>query len=164
MNNVWILVCNSARARFFEKRKGERSWYLLNEVTHDESRARASELASDQSGNRSSEGASVHHNALAPASSPKEVEKSHFARELAGILDQAQRSARFRRWVLASSPHFAGLVRSELTRELEKGLLATVDKDLCYLGAEELAARLEDVARIPVNEEDPIREPHRHPH
>ena len=153
MNTVWVLVCDSAKARFFEIR-GDRAWHLVSEVFHGESRSKASELVGDQSGNRSSEGRSVHHNALAPASSPKEVEKEHFAHSLGATLDEAMRSARFRRWVLVAPPHFIGLLKKELTPELTKHLLSTVDKDMNHLSAHDLAERLREAVHIPLDQQD----------
>jgi protein required for attachment to host cells len=158
MDNVWILVCDAAKARLFETRKGDPAWHAVELVTHEESRSKASELVSDHSGNRSSEGGSVHHNALAPSSSPKDVEKDRFAHSLATTLDRALRAARFRKWVLVAPPHFVGLMKKELTSELEKHLMATVDKDLNHLDAHALTERLRDIVRIPVNEQASIRE------
>jgi protein required for attachment to host cells len=164
MKSVWILVCDAARARLFETQDGAPPWTLLETMVHDESRSKASALASDRSGSRSSEGASVHHDALAPASDPKENEKGHFAHSLVTTLDQAGRSGRFAKWVLVAPPHFVGLIKKELTPELEKHLLVTVDKDFTGVEAHALAERLKDVARIPVNERDAVREPTKHPH
>jgi protein required for attachment to host cells len=164
MNTVWILVCDSARARFFEVRADDPSWYLVSEVSHGESRSKADVLASDQSGRRSSEGGSVHHNALAPASSPKEVEKAHFAHALGKTLDQAMRSARFHRWVLVAPPHFVGLMGRELTPELKKHLAATVDKDLNHIGAHDLAERLKETVRVAVHAQDSTREANKRVH
>jgi protein required for attachment to host cells len=118
-------------------------------VLHERSRSKASELVGSPSGTRSSEGRSAHHNALAPASSPKEVEKEGFAHTLATTLDQAMRSARFGKWVLVAPPHFLGLMRKELTSELEKHLLTTVAKDFNDLAVLELSERLCDAVRVP---------------
>jgi protein required for attachment to host cells len=164
MNSVWILVCDSARGRLFETQNGAPPWTLLETLAHDESRSKGSELVSDRAGSRSSEGASAHHNALAPASDPKEVTKGHFAHSLVKMLDQAVRSGRFAKWVLIAPPRFVGLIKRELTPELEKHLMATVDKDLTDLEARVLAVRLQEVARIPLNERDAVRETRKHPH
>ena len=158
MNNVWVLVCDAAKARVFEIRHGNPKWHAVELVLHEGSRSKASELVGGPSGSRSSEGRSVHHNALAPASSPKEVEKDGFAHTLATTLDQAMRSARFRKWVLVALPHFLGLMRKEITSELEKHLLTTVDKDFNDLAVHELSERLGDAVRVPVSDRESIRE------
>jgi protein required for attachment to host cells len=164
MNTVWVLVCDSAKARFFEIRGGDPSWHLVSEVFHESSRSKPSDLVSDHSGNRSSEGRSAHHNTLSPASSPKEVEKEHFAHSLGKTLSQGMRSARFRRWVLVAPPHFLGLLKKELTPELTRHLMATVDSDMNHLGAHDLAERLRDAVRIPLDQRDVVREADKHAH
>jgi protein required for attachment to host cells len=164
MNNVWVLVCDAAKARVFEIRDGDPTWHAVELVLHEGSRSKASELVGGPSGTRSSEGRSVHHNALAPASSPKEVEKDGFAHTLATTLDQAMRSARFRKWVLVAPPHFLGLMRGELTSELEKHLLTTVNKDFNDLAVHELSERLRDAVRVPVSDKESIREDRKRPH
>ncbi|HEY3820163.1 MAG TPA: host attachment protein [Polyangiaceae bacterium] len=145
MNAVWIVVCDAAKARLFEYREGDSRWRPMGLVLHDESRSKASDLTGDRSGRRSAEGASAHHNALAPRSSPREVEKERFAHALTAILDRAQRNARFTSWVLVAPAHFAGLVKKALTSELEKHLTATAIADLNDLDEPALAERLRDV-------------------
>jgi protein required for attachment to host cells len=152
MNTIWILVCDAAHARTYETHTGESTWKLVESIRHDDSRAKTSDLVSDDAGSRSSQGASAHHNALAPASFPKEVEKEHFAHSLGKTLDQAMRSNRFFRWVLVAPPHFVGLMKKELTPELRKHLMHVVDKDFTHYGVPELMDRLRDVVSIPVDE------------
>ncbi len=164
MYNVWSLVCDSAKARFFEIRPGDPSWHLVSEVAHDESREKSDALSSDRSGSRSSEGASVHHNALAPRSSPKDVEKEHFAHALGTTLDQAMRSGRFRGWVLVAPPHFAGLIHKELTPELKKHLLSTVEKDMSDLPARDLAEALREAVRVPLDQQETVGPTVKHAH
>ena len=146
---VWVLVCDAARARFYEVHEGNPAWTLVSAVSHDESRAKASELVSDHSGRRSPEGAGAHHNALAPASSPKDVEKAAFAHALGNTLDAAMRAASFGGWVLVAAPHFAGMVTKELTSELAKHLLSTVHKDMSHVGMPELATALGNAVHLP---------------
>jgi protein required for attachment to host cells len=164
MNTVWVLVCDAARARFFEVRGGDPAWHLVSDVSHDESRRKATDLVSDKAGRASSEGGSVHHNALAPASSPKQIQKEHFAHSLGKTLDQAMRSARFHRWVLVAPPHFLGMMEKELTAELKKHLLTTVDKEMSHLGPRELAEKLQHAVVIPPDQQDGVRATSKHPH
>jgi protein required for attachment to host cells len=164
MNTVWILVCDSSRARLFEALDGEAAWRVVEVFGHAASRSKASELVSDHSGQRSSEGASTHHNALAPSTDPKEVEKVRFVHSLATRLDEAMRGKRFHRWVLVAPPHTLGMLKAELTRELEKHLMATVDKDLTHFDAPLLADRLRETVRIPAGQREIARVADKHAH
>jgi protein required for attachment to host cells len=164
MNTVWVLVCDAAKARFFELRGDSPTWHLVSEASHDGSRSKTADLVSDKAGRSSSEGNGVHHNALAPASTPKEVQKEHFAHSLRNTLDQAMRSARFHHWVLVAPPHFLGMLEKELTVELRKHLMKTVDKEMTHLAPRELAEKLRDAVAIPLCEQEVVRPSTRHPH
>jgi protein required for attachment to host cells len=164
MNTVWVLVCDAARGRLFEIRENDPSWHVIETFSHPESRSKAAELVTDHMGHNSSEGGSVHHNALAPTSSPKEVEKGHFGHTLAALLDQAMRSRRFHRWVLIAPAHFLGMLKNELTVELTKHLMASVDKDLTNLDLHQLAERLRDVVCIPPDQREALRQADKHGH
>jgi protein required for attachment to host cells len=162
MSKIWILVCDAARARLFEVQDGDPTWRAVDTFDHPESRSKASALVGDHSGQRSSEGPSVHHNALAPSSSPKDIEKGRFGHSLAKMLDQAMRSKRFDRWVLVAPPHFLGMLRNELSHELEKQLMATVDKNLNHLDVRALAQRLRNTVGLAPDTRDIARKPDKH--
>jgi protein required for attachment to host cells len=164
MNTVWILVCDASRGRLFEIRGEGGAWHQVEAFAHGESREKAGDLVTDRMGRSSSEGASSHHSALAPASSPKEVEKGHFGHTLAKMLDEALRTKRFRFLVLAAPPHFLGMLKKELTPELEKHLLATVDKDLSHLAPTDIAKRMQEVVRIPLDKQETLFTAGRHAH
>ena len=119
---------------------------------HEGSRTKSSDLAAGRPGQRSAEGASTRHNALAPPTSPKDVEKGQFMHTLAGRLDQGLRSQRFDRWVLVAPPHVVGMLKNEFTPEVEKHLVATIGEDLNNLDVHALAARLGHPDRIPAGE------------
>jgi Protein required for attachment to host cells len=141
MNSVWVLVCDSGAGRLFETRDGD-PWTLVETLAHD-------------------------NGPLAAKGEPKEIDKVFFAQLIVKTLDQALRAQRFNRWVLVSPPHFIGMVKKELTRELEKHLMATVDKDFTSVEVHALAERLKDAVRIPLNEREVLAEPelpHKHAH
>jgi protein required for attachment to host cells len=80
------------------------------------------------------------------------------------MLDQAMRSKRFDRLVLVAPPHVLGMLKNELTPELHKHLMATVDRDLTHVTAKEVAERLHETARIPADEREVVHESHKHAH
>jgi protein required for attachment to host cells len=164
MNVVWVLVCDSSRGRLFEIRDQSPTWIAIDAFDHVESRTKTSDLLSDRLGQRSSEGASVHHGALAPSSSPRDVEEGHFGLSLASMLDETLRAKRFAWWVLVAPPHFLGALKKMLTPAVTKQLLTAVGKDLTHLGVQDLGERLRDVVRVPANRRETVREPHRSHH
>ena len=154
MNTVWLLVCDAAHARVFEIQSDVNGvatkWESVQTFEHVESRQRDKELVSDAANTQ--------------ASSPKEVEKDHFKHQLVGFLDQAMRSHKFKHLVLCAPPQFLGKLKSELSSELKKHLLSTVDKDLTHLSGDALHERLKESVKIPLDQLEQLREPLRTNH
>jgi protein required for attachment to host cells len=148
MDTTWVVVCDAAQARIFEV-SDDATWHQVEAFEHAASRAKSSDIASDKLGQRSSEGGSVHHGALAPASAPKEVEKEHFAHQLANVLHHGLDAHRFARFALVAPPHFLGLVKGELSTQVTKHLFKTVDKDLVGRTVDELKKALHEPLEFP---------------
>jgi hypothetical protein len=55
-------------------------------------------------------------------------------------------------------------MRKELTSELARHLLTTVDKDFNDLAVHELSERLRDAVRVPVSDHESLREDRKRPH
>jgi hypothetical protein len=140
MDTVWVLVCDAGRARFFELNGDHPIWNLVSETLHQGGGATGGPM--------------------------KDVDKSQFAHRLGSTLDEALRQARFGHWVLVAPPHFVGLVKKELTPQLEKHLMTTVDKDFAHETTEDLAQRLRDAVTVPLDQRDIVggRETLRHVH
>lgn len=131
MNTVWILVCDAGRGRLFETVGDNPAWKLVEVFGHGEANSKASEPTGD------------HHS--------KDVEKRHFTHSMVTMLDQAMRSKRFDRWVLVAPPHALGMMKNDLTPELTKHLMTTVDKDLTHVDVAGLTERLGETCRIPLD-------------
>lgn len=130
MTPCWILVCNSARARFFEI-ADDASWHLVDMALAPETLRNPAKF--EQYG-------LFEHYAL--ERSGKGVQRTQFVSSLVAKLDQASRIKRFDRWVLVASPHFLSTVTDVLTHRLREQLLRTVDRDLNHLDERNLAERL----------------------
>ena len=156
-------MTDAAHARLVELRRDDPTWHVEGTFDHPDSRKRTSELETDHLGQRAPQGRGVHHNALAPSSFRHEVEKEHFAHTLGTMLDQAARSNRFDHLVIVSGPHFLGLLKNELSAEIQKRVLSTVDKDLNHLSLGDLSHTLRDVVCFPTEPRE-RRDIHIHPH
>jgi protein required for attachment to host cells len=157
MNTIWLLVCDACRGRLFRVRDDGSPWELVDSFSHDASRSKASELASDRQGRSAPRGDSVHRNALAPASSLKERETDHFVQTLVTALERGLNAHAFHRWVLVAPPHFLGKLKNGIGPELSKHLLATLDKELSEREVPELRDRLHEFLRIPPNQREVLR-------
>lgn len=125
MDDTWIVVADAATARIFAT---DAEMNVLSEVAvvpHAASRAKTSELVSDQPG-RTAYGAS--RSGMAKGD-PHELEELRAAHLLASYLDDAHVHHKFRDLVLVASPVFLGRLRGELGRQTQKAVTASVDRD-----------------------------------
>lgn len=141
LNATWILVSDASRARIFEDRglvSGlvERGGYACP-GGREHLRDRVSDRARLKGGGSQGIRAGI----LAERN-PKDHEAEVFARFLADqLLRQAHQQA-FDHLVLVAPPHFLGLLRASLDEGLAKRVVATFDKDLTLLDAQELSRRI----------------------
>lgn len=136
MENVWILVADSARARILSAADPR----MISEVAdyaHPQSRQHDQDLTSDQPG-RSFDSAGQGRHAMEPPQSAHEAEAEAFAAELAQALEQGRTAQRFQRLVLIAPPAFLGRIRDHLSKPAAQMVAAQVDKNLVHLSPEEL--------------------------
>lgn len=140
-----ILVADASRARIFSAAQKGHPWKLLEELQHPESRMKNRELDPMEQGRTQQSFGAGHRPRMEPPTAPQEVEKEHFAQQLADRLSQAVADGRCSSLVLVAPPHFLGHLRSRLSHHAAKCLAATLDKDYTGSDARELASRLDDV-------------------
>lgn len=149
----WILISDASRARLFAERSG--TWELLEKFEHPESRERARDLMADTNGRKPAGpsmggaygGRAVSHSfgraGVEPDTDPKEVEAQKFARELAGRLERGHFDHAYDNLVIAAPPHFLGLMKGVLSREVEKRVEAFLNKDLTHHDTRQLQEHVE---------------------
>jgi protein required for attachment to host cells len=152
--STWILVCDASRARLLREEPRGKRFSLLQELDHEESRARARDLMADAHGRKpvgpvparsvQGQGGAFGRPGAEPDTDPKEVEAHKFARELAAVLERGLYDHAYDRLVVVAPPHFLGMIRGTLTTEVAKHVDVTIDKDLTWLELPALTERLED--------------------
>jgi protein required for attachment to host cells len=137
----WILVADASRARLFAAEHAF-DLELLKSFEHPGSRARARDLVSDATGRKPAGpsvggaygGRAVSHGygrpGVEPDTEPKAVEGEKFARELVSTLQRGLLDHAFDKLIIAAPPHFLGLLKGELGKEVAKHVEAYVNKDL----------------------------------
>lgn len=141
----WVLVADASRARIFSSAKSGKPWRLVEECEHHESRMRNRELDPKEQGRQRQSAGMAHRPRMEPRTAPQQVEKNHFAQQLAGKLSQAVVEGDCSALVLVAPPHFLGQLKSTLSDRAVKSISATVAKDYTASDARELAARLDEV-------------------
>jgi protein required for attachment to host cells len=137
----WIVVANASQARILEHDAATDALVVRHELSHPASRAKASELATDRPGHEATDN-SPGGNRFEPRSDPRRKEHHAFAREIAGVLDEAWKRGQQGSICIAASSPFLGELKKELGDALRDALDATVDSDLTSLDPRELLLRL----------------------
>jgi len=142
--NRWILISNASRAVIYASDlRGKLR--AVSELFHPESRAKTRDLVSDTFGRKPaglSGGLKQGGPGATASTEPKEAEAQRFAKELADELDRALRQRAFDSLVLTAPPHFLGLLRGSLAREVEKRVELTLAKDFTRMKSREVEAML----------------------
>lgn len=136
MENVWILVADSARARILSA-SDPRVVSELADYAHPQSRQHDRDLTSDQPG-RSFDSSGQGRHAMEPEQSAHEHEADAFAAELAQALDEGRAAHRFQRLVLIAPPAFLGRVRHHLPKATAQTIATQIDKNLVQSSPDEV--------------------------
>lgn len=145
MKCSWIVVADAGRARIFEASDAQTSWSVVHSVCNPDGRRLSQQLVSDESGRIDKSGRGVL-SAMDPRTDPHEVAAFRFAHDLANILDCGAKRHAYSRLTLIAPPHFLGLMKSALTSEVEKRLVAACPKDLTRLDASALSRQTKFVS------------------
>ena len=139
MTTTWIIAADSSRARILQVTDREQRLAEIDDLLNPEGRADDRELTTD-----------AHprfHGSSGPASDREETSAAEhatdlFARRVGDYLDKARSAHRYDRLHLVAPPKFLGKLRSALGTEVQKLVSEELPKDLSWLSARELAARL----------------------
>jgi protein required for attachment to host cells len=144
--DTWILLANATQARLCVRDPADGRVQQVARFEHPASRLKAQALASDRPGHvEKTEGSQRSGTALSPRADPRRKEHQHFARELAGVLDQGVRDKRCSALVLMASNPFLGELKEELGEASRQALRATVPSDFTLLEGPQLRHRLTQV-------------------
>jgi protein required for attachment to host cells len=143
--DTWILVADASRARIFASEKKNQQWKLVKEFDHPESRMKNRDLDPMEQGRTQQSFGAGHRPRMEPRTAPQQVEKEHFAQELADALSKGIVEGDCSALALVAPPAFLGDLKAMLSDRAAKCISATVAKDYTGSDARELASRLEDV-------------------
>lgn len=127
---TWILVADSGGARLFLSYPGQPGWFELKTFQHPQGRAKGPDLLESPP-------------AMESGQLPKDLAAQDFARHLAKHLELELSKNAYEQLILVSPPKFLGLLRENLSREVEGKIIDSVNKDLMALRQDELQERLE---------------------
>jgi protein required for attachment to host cells len=149
MTATWIVSANASRARIFAQESAVGPLREVNDMINDQARLRALDIESDKRGPTSA-GKSIHNTGGAapnkqyePAQTPEQHSAELFARDIVTYLQQAQQQGRFKQLSLVVAPKFLGMLRTQLTPQLQSAVNLEIDKDYTHSGPDELRRQME---------------------
>lgn len=143
---TWILVADGARARIFKNEGPGKGIQPAVSEEFYKPLPKTSELGADRPG-RGHESASTTRHAV-DTTDWHRFEKEKFAKEMAGILDQAGLSGAYDRLILVAPPKTLGDLRSALSPATRKKVSGEIDKDLTAVTLGELPDHLGSVLAV----------------
>lgn len=137
MEQTWVVVAESSRARIFALHGLQTPMEELEDLVNPAGRAPEHDLTSDRPGRTTDSTGSQRH-AKEPQVSPKEQVVVTFARTVADHIEQARTHGEFQNLILAAAPEFLGLLRKSLSeatrqkikREIHKNIVREDEKNI----------------------------------
>lgn len=141
MNRTWILVADAAHARLFEVPHPGEPFQFREEFDNPAGRAKGRDFLLKEDGAIQHQEGSVFRSSMEPLSM-KKVEARRFAHSLAQMLDKSVARHQFERLILVAAPEFLGMLRKELSQNVENTLLDSIPRDYGRSNARELETLL----------------------
>jgi len=149
MDTTWIITANASRVRIFSE-NGSGRLQEVKDMVDDRVRMRAMETQTDQpvdpkaaSGSINNTGGALPGSTYQPAKTPVQHETEIFAREVCMELQQAYNQQRFKELVLSASPEFLGVLRKQLSQQLQQAIVFELNKDYTQLPPDQLQAQIQ---------------------
>ncbi len=138
---IWIVVADKGIARVFSKVEG--SLESIAEAVPDASVG--SGVNNKTIGRTASAGGGFAHHKLEPHTEEGRLESAHFARDIINWLGKAEEVSAFDKLVLIAAPRMLGDLRKNMNKQLQRHILAEIDKDLTKLSERDLKSALDEI-------------------
>jgi protein required for attachment to host cells len=152
MQTTWVIAADSNRARIFELSAGGDKLNEIEDMFNPEGRQQLGEQVSDAEGNFAQGGPSRGMGSTGPGvmgaaiggargqgstGEPQETVREHdinmFSKQLVRYLDQARNEHRFDKLRVIAPPKFLGLIRQNMSKEVQKMVEAEIPKEITGL-------------------------------
>lgn len=140
MNN-WVIVGDSARARFYKTQNATSDFQEFQTLIHNESRMHEQDLKSDRSGN-AHDSAGMNRFNISSDQNTKQKESEIFAREIACYLEKSRTENKLSQLVVVAAPKFLGKLRNELSNSCKKMIVSEYAKNISHMPTTELRSHL----------------------
>ncbi len=136
MRKTWVIVADNSRARIFTSETPSSALIEVDSIVHPEARMHDRDITSDLPGRGSGTGGSRH--SYETETDAKDYENLGFAKRIAGFLDEARKSDKFKQLIIVAAPSLLGNLRSGLNHQTRKLVSLELDKNLSQLSPDEI--------------------------
>ena len=130
MASTWILAADSARARIFEIASRDKQCREIEDFLNPDGRSQNREINADADGRYYGYGAQYRAFAAGQKVTPVEHKTELFSKVVGRYLDKARAQHRYDKLYVIAPPEFLGLMRQNLTKEVQKLVADEINKDL----------------------------------
>ncbi|OIO73684.1 MAG: Host attachment protein [Zetaproteobacteria bacterium CG1_02_53_45] len=141
--SIWVVVADSAKARFLTAEKGGEKLTEVHALEHGEGRLREHDMISDRPG-RAFDSVGGGRHAMSSQVSPKKQETIKFAKQVADYLEAGRNSNSFDRLYVMAAPEFLGHLRDHFSDSLAQLVIASIDKNFVDGEIDVIQAQLPD--------------------
>jgi len=147
MSNVWVVVADASRARFFRGSSINKPLEEFHDMVNEEMRQDERELVTDKPGrfHDDSSGNTPQRSSAEPTA--KEHSKESFGKEIGKYIEKHRASGDFKHISLIAEPKLLGYVRKEFSNATEESILEEVNKNLTQQDEETIRGKLTRLPR-----------------
>ena len=139
---TWIVVANRSEARiFYSDPKRKRDVDFVSKMENPRGRLKAGDINADKPG-AFAPMAMGHGSARESRVSPTEQVALDFCKQIVDSLELARSQNQFEELILFADPHFLGLMRNQMSKELRKMVSREEAKDLNVATTDEIQERV----------------------
>jgi protein required for attachment to host cells len=132
MQTTWVLAADSARARIFEWSASDGHLHEIDDLLNPDGRAMEREIDTEPRDPLTRPGGkhAGANSTYQPASTATQHAAELFSKDVARCLDQARNEHKFDKLCVVAEPHMLGLLRNNLSKEVQKMVEEEIAKDI----------------------------------
>lgn len=130
MQTTWILTADSSRARIFELSQDDGHLQEIEDMLNPEGRLMDQEINAEPKGRFYGKGERVMGHTAESDVEPTQKAAERFSKRVADHLDHCRNEHRFDKLRVVAAPRMLGLIRENMSKEVQKMVEEEVAKDI----------------------------------
>lgn len=133
MTTQWVVIADKSRARIFQTKGQMDELIEIDDLLNPEGRQDEADLRQDAKGRFYGKGEREQAHTAEPNVTQEEHRADRFSREVMAYLDHANHEQRFGSLIMIAPPEFLGLLRRQLSKNIESKLRQQMSTDIANL-------------------------------